>query len=243
MPQIATLHNLELVRVAVEKINGRQDGLPGFACLYGPAGYGKTTALAYVSNLTRAYYVQIRSAWSRKSLLENIMIEMGLASRNGKSPGTLPQMLDMICQQLTESRRPLVLDEFDHCCRNDGMVDLVRDIYEGSQSPVLIAGEELLPQRLKRWEKFHSRVLSWVPAQPVSLRDAQQLAPIYCPDVCIADDLLMHLVSISGGSVRRVSVNLAGIHEEANIEGWSDIDRPRWGGRPLYTGEAPRKGR
>ena len=243
MPQIVSIHNLDLVRISVEKIDRRQDGLPGFACLYGPAGYGKTTALAYVSNLKRAYYVQIRSAWTAKALLENVLIEMGLASRNGKSPGTVAQMLDTVCQQLTASGRPMVLDEFDHCCRSDSMVELVRDIYEGSQAPIVIAGEELLPQRLKRWERFHSRVLSWVPAQPVSLNDAKLLAPIYCPGVTVADDLLAHLVSIADGSVRRVSVNLAGLREEAHIEGWTKIDRQQWGDRPLFTGEAPRKGR
>lgn len=241
MSQVAQIHNLDLVRIAVEKLNGRQAGLPGFACLYGPAGFAKTTSLVTVGNATRAYYIQMRSAWSRKSMLENILIEMSLASRNGKSPGTIPQMLDQVTQQLSASGRPLIIDEFDHCCRSDNMVELVRDIYEGSQATIIIAGEEMLPQKLKRWERFHSRVLSWIPAQPVSLPDARALAPIYCHGVQVGDDLLQQLVNLSGGSVRRVCVNLAGIQEEAAIEGWDSVGRSQWADRPLYTGEAPRR--
>ena len=241
MATVAQIHNLDLVRVAVEKLNGRHAALPGFACLYGPSGYGKTTALVTVGNTTRAYYIQMRSAWGRKALLENILIEMSLANRNGKSPGTIPQMLDLVAQQLSASVRPLIIDEFDHCCRSDGMVELVRDIYECSNATILIAGEELLPQKLKRWERFHSRVLSWVPAQPVSLSDARVLAPIYCPHATVIDDLLQHLVSMASGSVRRVCVNLASIQEEAAVEGWDAVDRAQWGDRPLYTGEAPRR--
>ena len=45
----------------------RPDGLPGLGVLYGPSGYGKTTATVAVANSTQAYYVQLRSAWSKKN--------------------------------------------------------------------------------------------------------------------------------------------------------------------------------
>lgn len=237
MSKTAQIHNLELVRTAAERLNSRTAGLPGMAVLYGPAGYGKTTAALAIANENRAYFVQTRSAWGRKALLEKIIIEMG-----AKPHGTIPQMLDQVCEQLATSNRMLMIDEFDYCTRGDGLIELVRDIYEGSQATVLLLGEEMLPQKLKRWERFHSRVLSWIPAQPVSLDDAAQLAPIYCPDIHVGTDLLEHLVKLSGGSVRRVSVNLAAIYEAAAVEGWDSVSRAQWGERPIYTGEAPRRG-
>lgn len=236
MSQTAQIHNLDLVRTAVERLVNRQATLPGFAVLYAPAGYGKTTALLAVAHETRAYYVAMRSAWSRKTLLQKILTEMGV-----KPVGTIPDLLDQVCQQLGASGRPLMIDEFDFALRTDNMVELVRDIYEGSQATVILCGEELLPQKLKRWERFHSRVLSWVPAQPVSLHDARVLAPIYAPGIQIADDLLDHLVNIASGSVRRICVNLAGIGDTSALEGWQRVDRTAWASRPLYTGEAPRR--
>lgn len=236
MSQVAQIHNLSLVRTAIERLAGRQHSLPGFAVLYGPAGYGKSTALLAVANETRAYYVQMRSAWGRKALLEKVLIEMGI-----KPAGTIPQMLDQVCAQLAASRRPLMIDEFDFALRSDNMVELVRDIYEGSQATIILGGEELLPQKLKRWERFHSRVLSWLPAQPVSLADARALAPIYAKGFDLTDDLLDHLVGIASGSVRRVCVNLSGIAEEAAINGWDQVTLAKWADRQLYTGEAPRR--
>ena len=236
MSQIAQIHNLDLVRTAAERLSGRTAGLPGMATMYGPAGYGKTTAALAIANENRAYFVQMRSAWGRKALLEKILLEMG-----AKAHGTIPQMLDQVCEQLATSERMLMIDEFDYCVRTDGLIELVRDIYEGSQATVLLLGEELLPQKLKKWERFHSRILSWIPAQPVSVNDAAALAPIYCPNVHVATDLLEHLVKLSGGSVRRVSVNLAAIYEAANVEGWDSVSRATWGNRQIYTGEAPRR--
>lgn len=237
MSQIAQIHNLDLARTAAERLAGRTAGLPGMAAMYGPAGYGKTTAALAIANENRSYFVQMRSAWGRKALLEKILIEMG-----AKPHGTIPQMLDQVCEQLATSGRMLMIDEFDYCTRNDGLIELVRDIYEGSQATLLLLGEEMLPQKLKRWERFHSRILSWIPAQPVSLNDASVLAPIYCPGVTVATDLLEHLVRQASGSVRRVCVNLSAIAEEAGIEGWDVVTRATWGDRQIYTGEAPRRG-
>jgi DNA transposition AAA+ family ATPase len=237
MTQIAQIHNLELVRTAAERLSSRTAGLPGMAVLYGPAGYGKTTAALAIANENRAYFVQMRSAWGRKALLEKILLEMG-----AKPHGTIPQMLDQVCEQLATSGRMLMIDEFDYCGRTDGLIELVRDIYEGSQATLLLLGEEMLPQKLKKWERFHSRILSWIPAQPVSLADAAELAPIYCPNIHVATDLLDHLVKLSGGSVRRVSVNLAAVYDAAAVEGWDAVSRTTWGDRQIYTGEAPRRG-
>ena len=64
--KIANINNLSLVAIAMERLINRPDGLPGLGVLYGPSGYGKTTATLAVANSTQAYYVQLRSAWSKK---------------------------------------------------------------------------------------------------------------------------------------------------------------------------------
>lgn len=234
--RIANIANLDMVAIVMDKIVNRQEGLPGLAVYYGPSGYGKTTATVAVANRSNAYYVQLCSAWGRKTLLQKILFEMGI-----KSGGTIPDMLDLIVEQLAASRRPLIIDEFDYAAAKPGMIELVRDIYEGSQSSLLLVGEELLSVKLKKHERFHGRVLQWLPAAPVSLADARKLADIYCADVTVADDLLAHLVEISHGSVRRVAVNLVNVRDASLVEGLDNVTRAAWGNRPLYTGEAPRR--
>jgi len=232
---IANIASLDLVAVAVEKLLSRVNGLPGIGVLYGESGRGKTIACSALANQTRGYYIQVRSAWPRKTLLEKILLEMGI-----KPARSIPEMLDQVCEQIAASGRLLIIDEFNHCLRTDGLVELVRDIYEGSQGTLLLVGEETIPQKLKRWERFHSRVMAWIPALPVSVDDARKLARIYCPNVSIADDLLNHVVELAHGSVRRVSVNLTRIHEEAMMLAEAEMTRATWGGRDLYTGDAPK---
>lgn len=234
MAQIAPIYNLQLVRVAMERVQSRTHGLPGMAVLYGPSGFGKSMAAMAVANDTRAYMIQVKSAWSRKVLLEKVLEAMGI-----RPLATLARMLDQVCEQLALSGRLLVIDEFDYCCRTDGLIELIRDLHEGSMAAILLVGEELLPKKLQAWERFHGRVLVWQPAAAVTLEDAAQLAAVYAPEVAVGDDLLRRLVAMAQGSVRRVCVNLANINETALTKGWELADLATWGDRPIFTGETP----
>lgn len=234
MSQTAEIQNLTLVRTAAERLRDRNIALPGIAVLHGPAGWGKTVSAMAIANENRSHFVQMRSAWTRKAFLEKILFEMSI-----QSGGTLSDMLDQVCGELAKSNRMLIIDEVDHAVKSRSMLELIRDIYEGSQATILIIGEEKLPKNLEKHERFASRVLTWIPAQPVSLADARALAPIYAPSIAVGDDLLDHLVKLAQGSVRRVSTNLSNIEEEARMEGWMHVDMQTWGSRPLSTGKAP----
>jgi len=235
MNSIADINNLSLCDVALERAISRTATLPGMVCLYGPSGWGKSVAAVHVSIRRRAYYVQAKSVWTKKALLMAIVSEMGMPPQR-----TIPELLDQVAEELAQSGRPLIIDEMDHVVDKNG-VEVVRDIYESSQAAILLIGEEQLPNKLKKFERFHGRILSWVPAQPVSLDDAHKLLPIYAPSIEVADDLLEHVVKLSAGSVRRVAVNLEMIQEESAAAGWPMVDRKTWGKRPLYTGDAPKR--
>lgn len=232
---VADTANLSLCDLALERAIERTGSLPGMVCLYGPSGFGKSVAATHVACRRRAYYVQAKSVWTKKHTLTAILHEMGM------QPGrTIPEMLDQAAEELAVSGRPLIIDEMDHLVDKNA-VELVRDLYETSLAAILLIGEEQLPNKLKKWERFHGRILSWVPAQPVTLDDARKLIPLYAPEIDIADDLLEHLVSLSSGSVRRVAVNLELIHDVSARTGSESFNRANWGRRELYTGEAPKR--
>ena len=54
--KFAEITNLTLVKVAMERLTNRLDDLPALGVLYGPSGYGKTTATIAVANSTQSYY-------------------------------------------------------------------------------------------------------------------------------------------------------------------------------------------
>lgn len=230
---VAPLANVAMCLSALERAVDRSVHLPGMICLYGPAGFGKSTAAAYSSNELDAYYIECKSTWTRKAVLKAILKEMGLPDT-----GAIYELTDRICEQLVLSGRPLIIDELDHLAEKKA-VEIIRDIYDGSSAAILLIGEERLPKKLERWERFHSRVLEWVPAQPADINDCRHLARLYCPGITIADDLLQKVYKLSDGSVRRICVNIELIRNEAVNMGYDEMTLEDWGEKQLYTGTAP----
>lgn len=230
---VAPIANVGRCMAALNRAMDRKAHLPGLITFYGPSGWGKSTAAGYVANRYRAYYVEAKSSWTRKALLLAICREMGIDPAK-----TIYDLTDQVSEQMALSGRPLIVDEMDHIVDRNA-VEVVRDIYEGSNGAILLIGEERLPSKLKAWERFHGRMLEWVPAQPASLEDASHLAGLYCSDVAIEADLLGQIHHLSGGSVRRICVNVDLVREEALKNGWDSVDLDAWGDRELYTGDAP----
>lgn len=234
MPNIVPLRNVLLARSMMEDLRSRSANLPGIGVLYGTAGLGKSNACASVAAASRAVYIETRSYFTKKTFLLAILAEMGI-----KPERTTAEMVDQICNELMLSRRPLILDEGDYLVARN-LIELVRDIYEGSGAAILIVGEERFPANLRRAsERFYDRVLKWQPAELADMKDATQLAKLYAPDVEIREDLLGRILEVSRGVARKIAVNIELVRQEGKKAGLRSMDAKAWGTRGFYTGEAP----
>ena len=220
---------------ALNRATRRSHHLPGMTCFYGPSGYGKSMAAAYTANQFDAEYVSCKSTWTAKAFLDAVLRELGVKPAN-----TLYAMSDQASEQLLINNKPLIVDEADHLIERKS-IEIIRDIYEGARTPILLIGEENLPSKLKRWERIHGRILDFIPAQPISGRDISELIRIYAPDLHIAPDLIKKIELAASGSARRACVNLDRIREHCAHEGINQIDSQTWGERELFTGQAPRR--
>jgi DNA transposition AAA+ family ATPase len=228
----APIKNVMLCTRLMQEAIDRPPHLPNIVSFYGNSGLGKSVAAAFVANKFRAAYVECKSVWTKRKLLSAIATELGITP--GKSAA---DMLDQICEELALSGTPLIIDEMDHIV-NKKFVEVIRDIADGSNAPVLLIGEEQLSRKLQKWERFHNRMLAWQPAQPADIKDAQQLVQMYC-EINIEDKLLQKVIADSQGVTRRICVNLNMIQNEAYSRGQDSMSLAEWGEKPLYTGNAP----
>lgn len=230
---VAPLRNVMLLNALIKRVQGRDYDMPGLACFFGPSGYGKTKAAVWNAQETRAYWVEVKSTWSRKKFAEMILRSMAIEAR-----GTIGDMVEQIGEQLSKSGRPLLIDEADLVAK-DGMIGVVRDIYESSQGTVILIGEENLPQTLRKWERVHNRMLDWVAAQPADLREVGLLAKLKCRGLEVTPEVLQIVLEQSQARARRIVVNLRQIAEYALATGKTTItsaDAPKI---TFFKGEAP----
>lgn len=237
---MAPTTNVALCMRALERVVTRPPHLPGIAGIFGPSGYGKSVGAAHAANAHKAYYIECRDSWSRKAFLENLLSEMRI-----KPAKTIARMVDQAAQQLALDQRPVIIDEADKPV-DRGYIEVIRDLHEGSGgAPMLLIGEEALEVKLREYERFHNRVLEWVPAQPSSEQDALKLAKLYCPDVQLHADLLREVLNTTRGVTRRLCINLSRINEQAALappeKGTATLEWWTKQGLTLFTGEAKRR--
>lgn len=230
---VAPLANVSRLTTLIKRIETREYGLPGLGCIYGRAGRGKTTAAVYACNSLNACHIEAMPIGGVKGLLTMIVVELGL-----RPARTTDGLFMQAAEQLGRSNRPLIIDEADHIL-NDRSIEIVRRLHDISAVPVILMGEEMLPQRLQRWERVHSRILSWVGMEEATIEDVGYLTAIYARGVVLAPDVRQALLKASRGSLRNVSTNLANLREFAAVRGLKSLTMVELAGQPFHTGEAP----
>jgi DNA transposition AAA+ family ATPase len=230
---VAPLANVARLGALIDRTVNRAHGLPGMGCYYGQAGYGKTTAGIYCTNTLDAVHVEAVPLGGIKKLLGMIVIELGL-----KPKRLVTDLFDQAAQELAVTNRPLIIDEADQIL-TDRMIETIRHLHDKSGAPVILMGEEMLPQKLTRWERVHGRMLAWVRAEPATIDDVRHLARIYAPRVEITAELQEAVLTASRASMRYISTNLAAIAEHAAVRGLQRVTLADWGKTAFHTGEPP----
>lgn len=229
----APLKNVTLFAEVLQRVIDSPNPLPKMATFHGFSGYGKTIAATYAANKTKALYIEMGDSWSKHGFCDALLSELGTPAK-----GTLDKKVSKIIESLIFTGRPLIIDEFDIAVKK-GFLDLVREIHDKSYTPMILIGEELLPQKLEQNERFHNRILDFVPAQPADKEDVAHLARLYCPGIVIETDLLERMHRICQGRPRRIVVNLNRIREFADLSGLSTVDLGQFGEDRLATGLSP----
>jgi DNA transposition AAA+ family ATPase len=229
------LKNVSGFMQLVLKIQKRHHSLPNLGGMYGPSGFGKTYASIYAQNKTGAVRVEVGESWNKKSFVRAVLREAGIAEPRGSTADLMEQAIVALSEY---PDRPLIIDEADKLV-DKGLIELVREIAEHSQIPVLLIGEEALPAKLARVERVHNRVLSWYPAEACDLADCRKLADIFIAGIPIEDALLEAVREKAQGRARRVVVTLSSMRD------WFAVHRPIEGltlanyKGEIFTGEAP----
>lgn len=235
---LALLKNVVATMGLVQRLKDRGAHMPGFGVLHGFSGYGKTYSAIFAQNKTGGPRIEIGDSWTKKTLVSAILKELGIR----EPKGTVASLTEQAIIRLAEPEHPpLFIDEADKLV-DKGMVELVREIQEGAQLPVVLIGEETLPQKLMKIERVHNRVLDWVAAQPADLEDTRKLAQLFCPHLGLDDEVLEAMRRASDGRARRIVTNLYRAKEFAAVRGLKVINSA--GPLPeFFTGTPPARTR
>ncbi|MEQ5870219.1 ATP-binding protein [Sagittula sp. NFXS13] len=216
---LAPLRNVAALLELVDQLLHRSVTLPGIGVFYGAHGAGKSTATTFAANEYDACIVQAKSYWTRQHMADVLLEELEIKGVRG----TLPRKIEAICEVLAASNRPLIFDDAQYMMKSQ-MIDMARDIFEGSLSPIVFVGEPDFEANLTRWPNIHDRVLVSSETIACNAADAEFLAQIYCSGIEIQPEVIRELVDLTGGSARKLSTDFERIREAARRASLRSVD-------------------
>lgn len=220
---IAPTKNIRALDAAAEALTTRAPGVPGMGLVFGPTGFGKTTAAARLRNNVDGIYVRANALWTPRALLEAIAREL-----RRHWAGSCARTMDAICEDLERAPRPVLLDEADYVLRTGRMVDALRDLHDATAAPVILIGMPPIEGAIKRWPQVTGRLMQWVEFRPCDFDDAALLARMLC-DVAVEAALLERLHREAGGEIRSIVVGLSHIEAFGRARGLDPVTSSDWG--------------
>ncbi|WP_319778416.1 ATP-binding protein [Maridesulfovibrio sp.] len=216
----APLTNVTLFTELMNRLVNTPAHLTPLGVFYGFSGYGKTRSATFAANRHGALYIEVGASWTLKKFCQMALKELGVIPTK-----TVSDMVEQLIETLAIETRPLIIDEFDHIARmGEKNVNIIREILDKAQIPVVLIGEEYLPSSLKRWERFDNRVRSWVAAQPATVNDAKHLARLYAPELTIAAPVMEDMATQANGIVRRICHGIETVREAASLKGLTEVE-------------------
>ena len=148
----AITKNVQRFLSGVDVVNTPVKGRVGNGLFYGPPGTGKTEVGQWYAAQNDVPYIRARKVNSQRSLLAIIVGELGLAPAF-RSDDLFQQIIEELIQRPT----PIIVDEVDYLLKN-GMVEILRDINDMTNTPVIMMGMEYVDKKLRLyrhlWDRF-----------------------------------------------------------------------------------------
>ena len=226
--EMAMTTNVRRFLAAVRELTDRPIGVEGMGLLWGQPGEGKSTTVAYATNTLDGIFLRANACWTVTSMLQALMVELGQPQGRFKAP-----MVDASVRCLMEQPQPIFIDEADYLLRQADMLDVMRDIYDTTGSPVMLIGMETMARKVQTNGRFARRITQWVEFRGITLADARTLADTIC-EVGVEDCLLSRLYEAARANIGRMTTGLSRIEQFARINKLESVTLDQWGDRPLF---------
>jgi len=172
--EFAITRNVREFLAGMEVVATPIKGRIGMGLVYGDPGTGKTEIAQRYAADNDHPYIRATDIMSRRSLLSRIVAELGEQPKY-----TADDLFNQAIDMLLDHPRTLIVDEVDYLCRG-GMVEVLRDVNDITNTPVVMVGMHQLDQKLKRFRHLYDRFSAVVRFRTFEVEDIASLAEQIC---------------------------------------------------------------
>lgn len=174
---------------------------------FGPPGRGKTLIIEKLAIDEGAALVRTMGSWTPKQMMIDICEALEIMDT-----GTTATLQHRIIDELTQTKRVLIIDEVDTLFMNGKkqLLLMLRDIHDMAKTPIILTGMEACDKMFKKDTHYYERFSRKVKMGDTTEYDIGQLC--LNSDVKIEEDLVKHFFH-KYGNFRPVKVLITALEE------------------------------
>lgn len=154
----------------VENLLKKPKNIPKMGLIYGESGLGKSQTALWLACKYDAIYLRATNLMTGRWLLEEIAKEMAEIPRYLTSDN-----FNLIVQKLKQKPQLIIVDEIDYLMNNLKTIEILRDIHDETNCPIIFVGMELAHKKLERYKHLFDRFSEIVKFETFGVNDIAQI--------------------------------------------------------------------
>ncbi len=154
----------------VENLLNKPKNIPKMGLIYGEPGLGKSQTALWLACKYDAIYLRATNLMTGRWLLEEIAKEMDEIPRYLTSDN-----FNLIVQKLKQKQQLIIIDEIDYLINNLKTIEILRDIHDETDCPIIFVGMGLAHKKLEKYKHLYDRFSEIVKFETFGVNDISQI--------------------------------------------------------------------
>lgn len=154
----------------VENLLNKPKNIPKMGLIYGEPGLGKSQTALWLACKYDAIYLRATNLMTGRWLLEEIAKEMDEIPKYLTSDN-----FNLIVQKLKQKPQLIIVDEIDYLMNNLKTIEILRDIHDKTDCPIIFVGMGLAHKKLERYKHLFDRFSEIVKFETFGVNDIFQI--------------------------------------------------------------------
>ena len=154
----------------VENLRNKPKNIPKMGLIYGEPGLGKSQTALWLACKYDATYLRAINLMTGRWLLEELVKEMDEIPRYLTSDN-----FNLVVKKLKQNPQLIIIDEIDYLMNNLKTIEILRDIHDETDSPIVFIGMGLAHRKLERYKHLYDRFSEIVKFETFEVSDLKQI--------------------------------------------------------------------
>ncbi len=154
----------------VENLVNKPKNIPKMGLVYGEPGLGKTQTALWLACKYDGIYLRASNLMTGRWLLDGLIKEMDELPRYLTSDN-----FNLVVKKLKINPKVIFIDEIDYLMNNFKTVEILRDLHDETNCPIIMIGMGLVHRKLERYKHLYDRFSEILKFETFGVNDIAQI--------------------------------------------------------------------